>query len=64
VTGFDDIEQATLAQPPLTTVRVPSHEIGARAARHVIALIEGAAVTTEGALDAPVIERESLARLR
>jgi LacI family transcriptional regulator len=64
VTGFDDIEQATLAQPPLTTVRVPSHEIGARAARHVIALIEGAAAATEGALDAPVIERESLARLR
>lgn len=64
VTGFDDIEQALLANPPLTTVRVPSFDIGIRAAQHVVALIEGATLKSETVLDAPVIERASLARVR
>lgn len=64
VTGFDDIELAALAQPPLTTVRVPSLEIGVRAARHVVALIDGSLTLGEMPLEAPVIERRSLARLR
>jgi LacI family transcriptional regulator len=53
-----------LTQPPLTTVRVPSLEIGVRAARHVVALIDGSPGPGETPLDAPVIERRSLARLR
>ena len=32
VTGFDDIEFASIAYPPLTTVRQPLREMGARAA--------------------------------
>ncbi|RAR50183.1 LacI family transcriptional regulator [Paraburkholderia unamae] len=60
VTGFDDIELGQLTTPPLTTVHVPAIDIGVRAARHVVALIEGKAVGAESALEAPVIERESL----
>jgi LacI family transcriptional regulator len=62
VTGFDDIEQARLTQPPLTTVRVPSLEIGARAARHLMALIDGRNGEDEIVLDAPVVERDTLSR--
>ncbi|MFY0617498.1 LacI family DNA-binding transcriptional regulator [Shimia sp.] len=36
VTGFDDIEIATLAEPPLTTVHVPHREMGRRAADMLI----------------------------
>jgi LacI family transcriptional regulator len=32
VMGFDDIEYASIAYPPLTTVRQPLHEMGATAA--------------------------------
>ncbi|MDR5734255.1 LacI family DNA-binding transcriptional regulator [Caballeronia sp. LZ025] len=62
VTGFDDIEHARLTQPPLTTVRVPSLEIGARAARHLMALIDGRNGEDEIVLDAPVVERDTLSR--
>lgn len=41
VAGFDDIEAASLLQPPLTTVRHPAGEIGARAAAQLIARIAG-----------------------
>jgi DNA-binding LacI/PurR family transcriptional regulator len=30
--GFDDIEFASIAYPPLTTIRQPLHEMGASAA--------------------------------
>jgi len=33
VTGYDDIELASLITPALTTVDQPFHEIGARAAQ-------------------------------
>src|SRR6202012_4943178 len=32
VVGFDDIEFASIAYPPLTTIRQPLHEMGATAA--------------------------------
>jgi LacI family transcriptional regulator len=60
VTDFDDIELAMLAQPPLTTVRVPSLEIGVRAARYVV---DGQPMPCETPLEAPVIERKNLARI-
>jgi len=40
VTGFDDIEIALLAEPALTTVHVPHREMGRRAARMLIQLVE------------------------
>src|ERR1700723_4336171 len=32
IMGFDDIEFASIAYPPLTTIRQPLHEMGAKAA--------------------------------
>lgn len=40
VTGFDDLEIALLAEPALTTVHVPHREMGRRAARMLIQLVE------------------------
>jgi LacI family transcriptional regulator len=41
VVGFDDIPTASMATPPLTTVRQPLAEIGERATRLLVARIEG-----------------------
>lgn len=49
VVGFNDIEFAEDFWPPLTTVHVPTHELGAEAAR---VLLDGIA---EGAQDAEVL---------
>ena len=39
ITGFDDIEIATISKPALTTVHVPHREMGKRAAKHLIEMI-------------------------
>ena len=41
VTGFDDIEQARLENPPLTTVRQPLENLGRLAVRTLLDLING-----------------------
>lgn len=41
VVGFDDLPQAAWSSPPLTTVRQPLSEMGAIAARSVLALARG-----------------------
>jgi LacI family transcriptional regulator len=41
VVGFDDQPSATLADPPLTTVRQPIAELGTRAVELLLTLIEG-----------------------
>ena len=41
VTGFDDIEAASILTPALTTVRVPVHELGHAAARQLLARLAG-----------------------
>lgn len=45
VTGFDDIELATYCEPPLTTYRQPMDEMGAEAARLLLAAIGGEAAS-------------------
>lgn len=40
VVGFDDIDAASLMEPPLTTVRVPVHEMGRRAARQLLQAVQ------------------------
>jgi LacI family transcriptional regulator len=53
VTGFDDMEAASILVPPLTTVRVPMHELGYAAAQRILADIGGRveARVTELAVD-------------
>jgi len=40
VVGFDDLEAAALAHPPLTTIRQDRQELGTLAATHAIELVE------------------------
>jgi len=63
ITGSDDIELATLVEPALTTVRVPTVEIGVRAARRIVGLIEGVDLADEPELETSLIVRDSLQRL-
>lgn len=41
VVGFDDIPSAAVSDPPLTTIRQPRFDLGARASELLIELIEG-----------------------
>lgn len=41
ITGFDDIVLAEYAQPPLTTVHQPAHEIGTQLCKMLLDLIDG-----------------------
>jgi LacI family transcriptional regulator len=47
VVGFDDLPQAAQSFPGLTTVRQPLHDMGQRAARALLSLIEGQRLLTE-----------------
>lgn len=58
VTGFDDIAWAELADPPLTTVRVDAHAIGAAAARLLLERV------VDGGDDTPAREIRVPARVR
>jgi LacI family transcriptional regulator len=41
IVGFDDLEWTTIVRPPLTVVAQPTYELGATAARRLIARMEG-----------------------
>jgi DNA-binding LacI/PurR family transcriptional regulator len=41
IIGFDDIDMATYAMPPLTTIRQPRFELGERAMGMMLALLDG-----------------------
>ncbi|MEO9122267.1 MAG: LacI family DNA-binding transcriptional regulator [Burkholderiaceae bacterium] len=64
ITGFDDIEYASITTPSLTTVHVPTSEIGARAAKKIIDLINGKDHSrkhlSKDTFVATIIERDSL----
>ena len=40
ITGFDDIELAQIVTPALTTVHVPHREMGRKAAKELIEMVE------------------------
>lgn len=63
ITGSDDIELASLVEPRLTTVRVPTVEIGVQAAHRIVALIAGHAGPDTTALETQIVVRDSLRRL-
>ncbi|GIH90410.1 LacI family DNA-binding transcriptional regulator [Planobispora siamensis] len=59
VVGFDDVPAAAYAEPPLTTVRHPIHDMGRELARLVLSLASGEDVDTPVILPTELIVRES-----
>jgi PAS domain S-box-containing protein len=59
VASFDDIEEASFAMPPLTTVRQPLYEQGRRAAEMLLALLEGKEVSKQVTLPTELVVRQS-----
>lgn len=59
VIGFDDLPLAAYTQPALTTVRQPVEEIGAVAARRLLALMDGNAQGGDPILPTSLIHRRS-----
>jgi LacI family transcriptional regulator len=59
IVGYDDIEIMSELPIPLTTVRVSSDEVGRRAARLLVAKIEGRPIDPRFECDAEVIVRAS-----
>ncbi len=58
VIGFDDLFFASFSEIPLTSVSQPKYEIGVRAARKILKLIEGKPVKNE-TLKPTIVERQS-----
>jgi len=61
VTGFDDLELVAHTPPGLTTVRVPTVEIGRRVALHVLARLNGEAAEQRTEVQVELIVRGSTA---
>ena len=59
ITGFDDMEMASLISPALTTVRFPTAEMGVYAANHLLARLDDQAVELRNKLPTELIVRAS-----
>ncbi len=60
ITGSDDIELASLVTPRLTTVHVPTSDVGRLSAERIVSLIEGRALGGTHPLQTVLKIRESL----
>jgi LacI family transcriptional regulator len=63
VTGFDDVQMAAISWPPLTTVRVPSYEVGSKGMTLALELLSGSARVSLR-LKTQLIVRSSTSRAR
>lgn len=61
VAGFDDIEFAAVAEPPLTTIHQPRRELGQAAAMALIDLLRGRASPKRIRLETELVIRDSVA---
>lgn len=61
ITGFDDLEIASITSPPLTTVRAPHQEMGRKAAMLLVQMVDGEKPDTIPPLDTKIILRGTLA---
>jgi LacI family transcriptional regulator len=61
IVGFDDIDEAVLAVPSLTTIRLPPHEIGVVAAQKLIERLNGRKESSSDYIKGELIVRESTA---
>lgn len=59
ITGFDDLDLATHVVPGLTTIRVPSDEMGARSADYLLARLAGRPVPDVTELEPALVVRGS-----
>ena len=59
VAGFDDVDEARFATPPLTTVRQPLYEQGRRAVETVLAMLQGRPVPEQVTLHTELVPRQS-----
>ena len=59
VTGFDDVDYASLLTPPLTTVRVPAADMGARAVAALLEAVETGVRPPDTELAADLVLRGS-----
>jgi LacI family transcriptional regulator len=59
VTGFDDVPVARHLHPPLTTIRQPMQELGAKAFEVLYAGINGANAQRDVVLPVQLVVRES-----
>ena len=61
ITGFDDVDLASHVTPPLTTMRVPSADMGRLAAEHLLARLAGRDTPKAIALEPELIVRGTTA---
>jgi LacI family transcriptional regulator len=61
VTGFDDMDIASVVSPPLTTVRVPTEELGRAAADYIVARIESRPYAPLATMHVDIIVRGTVA---
>lgn len=61
ITGFDDLEIASITSPPLTTVRAPHQEMGREAARVLVQMVSGETPDRIPPLGTKIILRGTLA---
>ena len=61
VTGFDDLYIASYRDPPLTTIRQPMREMGARAAEILLGLMRGEVSAKSVTLSGKLVVRDSTA---
>ncbi len=59
VVGFDDGRLAAIATPPLSTVHVPTHQIGFRAIEQLMLLLNNQPIERDVVLEAEVVIRRS-----
>lgn len=60
VVGFDDIDWATLNDPPLTTISIPKRQMGKEAANRLLSLMNDPdSVPTEVIVSVQLVQRES-----
>lgn len=61
ITGFDDIDMAAHCHPPITTVRVPAHDVGARAGDMLLQAVRGESALSTVRLDLELVVRATTA---
>lgn len=59
VVGFDDVDEARVTTPSLTTVRLPVYEMGKQATEMLLALLAGEPVPEQVTIPAELVVRQS-----